>query len=48
MSLLKADMGIARLYVNLVPERSLALRIYDTILLEYNRTVLLIKTLQSS
>ena len=45
MSLLKADMGIAKLYVNLVPERSLALRVYDEILSEYNRTVLLIKNI---
>jgi phosphoenolpyruvate carboxylase len=39
MSLLKADMGIAALYVDLVPDRALAERIFTDIHAEYNHTV---------
>jgi phosphoenolpyruvate carboxylase len=39
MSLLKADMGIAALYVNLVPDRALAERIFAQITAEYDCTV---------
>jgi phosphoenolpyruvate carboxylase len=38
-SLLKADMGIAALYSNLVPDRALAQAQFDRIRLEYDRTV---------
>jgi phosphoenolpyruvate carboxylase len=38
MSLLKADMGIAALYSELVPDRSLAGRIFSRILDEFERT----------
>jgi len=38
MSLLKADMGIAALYADLVPDRQLAGRIFSTIRSEYDRT----------
>lgn len=38
MSLLKADMDIASLYVDLVPDESLANEIFDTIRAEYDRT----------
>jgi phosphoenolpyruvate carboxylase len=38
MSLLKADMGIALLYSDLVPDRDLARRIFSTIIEEYERT----------
>jgi phosphoenolpyruvate carboxylase len=38
MSLLKADMGIASLYVDLVPDRDLAGAMFDTIRSEYDRT----------
>ncbi|HEY5573171.1 MAG TPA: phosphoenolpyruvate carboxylase [Anaerolineales bacterium] len=38
MSLLKADMGIASLYSDLVPDRDLARRIFSTIIEEYERT----------
>ena len=38
MSLLKADLEIASLYVHLVPDRELASRIFDIILAEYART----------
>jgi phosphoenolpyruvate carboxylase len=38
MSLLKADMDIATLYTNLVPDRGLARRIMGTIRAEYERT----------
>ena len=38
MSLLKADMDIASLYVDLVPDRGLAKRMFDTIRAEYERT----------
>lgn len=37
MSLLKADMGIARLYADLVPDHALADRFYDHIRSEYER-----------
>ena len=37
-SLLKADMGIAALYAELVPDRELGERLFATILDEYNRT----------
>jgi phosphoenolpyruvate carboxylase len=39
MSLLKADMGIAALYVDLVPDRALADQIFADISAEYNHTV---------
>jgi len=39
MSLLKADMGIAALYADLVPDRFLAERIFTQISAEYDRTV---------
>ena len=38
MSLIKADMEIASLYVGLVPDKNLAKNIFDTILAEYERT----------
>jgi phosphoenolpyruvate carboxylase len=38
MSLLKSDMDIASLYVNLVPDGKLADRIFDLIRNEYDRT----------
>jgi len=38
MSLIKADMEIATLYVDLVPDKELARNIFDIILLEYERT----------
>jgi phosphoenolpyruvate carboxylase len=38
MSLLKADLGIARLYSGLVPDRALATTIFATIESEYART----------
>jgi phosphoenolpyruvate carboxylase len=38
MSLLKADMDIARLYSDLVPDRALATKIFDDIYAEYERT----------
>jgi phosphoenolpyruvate carboxylase len=38
MSLLKADMGIAALYSDLVPDRALAVRVFDRIQDEYQRT----------
>jgi phosphoenolpyruvate carboxylase len=38
MSLIKADMEIASLYVDLVPDKALAKRIFDLILAEYERT----------
>jgi phosphoenolpyruvate carboxylase len=38
MSLLKADMGIAALYANLVPDRALAERIFSKIKIEYELT----------
>jgi phosphoenolpyruvate carboxylase len=38
MSLIKADMEIALLYVDLVPEKNLAKQIFSTILVEYERT----------
>jgi phosphoenolpyruvate carboxylase len=38
ISLLKADMDIAALYVNLVPNRSLAESVFNTIRYEYDRT----------
>lgn len=38
MSLLKADMGIARLYSDLVPDRGLADRVFTIIVEEYERT----------
>jgi phosphoenolpyruvate carboxylase len=38
MSLLKADMGIAALYSELVPDRKLAQRIFSVIRSEYDRT----------
>jgi phosphoenolpyruvate carboxylase len=38
MSLIKADMEIASLYVDLVPDKDLAKGIFDTILSEYERT----------
>jgi phosphoenolpyruvate carboxylase len=38
MSLIKADMEIASLYVDLVPDRKLAKGIFDTVLAEYERT----------
>ena len=38
MSLLKADMEIAALYSDLVPDRSLAGRVFATIRAEYDRT----------
>ncbi|HSQ39538.1 MAG TPA: phosphoenolpyruvate carboxylase, partial [Anaerolineales bacterium] len=38
MSLIKADMEIASLYVDLVPDNALAKRIFDIILAEYERT----------
>ena len=38
MSLLKADMDIARLYSDLVPDRALAEKIYEDIRTEYDRT----------
>ena len=37
-SLLKADMGIAALYAELVPDRDLAQSMFETILAEYERT----------
>jgi phosphoenolpyruvate carboxylase len=39
MSLLKADMGIAALYSELVPDRALAQTIFDRIRAEYERSV---------
>jgi phosphoenolpyruvate carboxylase len=39
MSLLKADMGIAALYSDLVPDRALAREQFDRIRAEYDRTV---------
>ena len=38
MSLLKADMGIASLYVDLVPDKELANEMFEIIRNEYNRT----------
>jgi len=38
MSLIKADMEIASLYVDLVPDKKLANQIFSTILAEYERT----------
>lgn len=38
MSLLKADMGIASLYVDLVPDKDLAREMFDKIRSEYDRT----------
>lgn len=38
MSLLKADMGIASLYVDLVPDRELGREMFRTIREEYDRT----------
>jgi phosphoenolpyruvate carboxylase len=38
MSLLKADMGIAALYSDLVPDRALAARIFERVQDEYRRT----------
>ncbi|HET7143875.1 MAG TPA: phosphoenolpyruvate carboxylase, partial [Anaerolineales bacterium] len=38
MSLIKADMDIASLYVELVPDKKMAAKIFETILAEYNRT----------
>src|SRR2546428_86601 len=38
MSLLKADMGIAALYSDLVPDRALAARVFGIIEAEYTRT----------
>jgi phosphoenolpyruvate carboxylase len=38
MSLIKADMDIASLYVDLVPDREMGRRFYSTILDEYKRT----------
>ena len=38
MSMLKADMGIAALYSDLVPDRGLAATIFGTIQDEYRRT----------
>ncbi|HSM71856.1 MAG TPA: phosphoenolpyruvate carboxylase [Anaerolineales bacterium] len=38
MSLIKADMEIASLYVDLVPDKKLAKDIFDTVLAEYERT----------
>ncbi|HKJ39567.1 MAG TPA: phosphoenolpyruvate carboxylase, partial [Anaerolineales bacterium] len=38
MSLIKADMEIASLYVGLVPDKELAKQIFNTILAEYERT----------
>ena len=38
MSLLKADMGIAALYSDLVPDRALAARVFGRIEAEYQRT----------
>jgi phosphoenolpyruvate carboxylase len=38
MSLLKADLDIAALYVALVPERAMATRIFDLIRAEYDKT----------
>jgi phosphoenolpyruvate carboxylase len=38
LSLLKADMGIAALYAELVPDRELGERLFATILAEYNLT----------
>jgi len=38
MSLIKADMEIASLYVDLVPDKKLAQGIFDIVLAEYERT----------
>ncbi len=38
MSLLKADMDIASLYVDLVPDKAMATAIFDIIRIEYDRT----------
>jgi len=38
MSLIKADMGIASLYVDLVPDKELAREMFDSIRAEYDRT----------
>jgi len=38
MSLMKADLEIASLYVDLVPDKELACRIFDVIRTEYERT----------
>ena len=38
MSLLKADMGIASLYVDLVPDKKLGSEIFSSIRAEYDRT----------
>ena len=38
MSLLKADLGIAALYSELVPDRALAARVWDAVEAEYART----------
>jgi phosphoenolpyruvate carboxylase len=38
MSLIKADMEIASLYVDLVPDKKIAKKIFSTILAEYERT----------
>jgi phosphoenolpyruvate carboxylase len=45
MSLLKADMGIAALYSELVPDRALAQTIFDRIRAEYGRSVETILTI---
>ncbi len=45
MSLLKADMGIAELYADLVPDHLLADRIFSEINSEYDRTVRAIQTI---
>jgi len=38
MSLIKADMDIASLYVDLVPDKKLAAKIFDSVRAEYNQT----------
>ncbi len=38
MSLIKADMDIASLYVDLVPDKKLAAKIFDTVRAEYDQT----------
>jgi len=47
MSLLKADMGIAALYSELVPDRALAARIFQLIRAEYDRTCEMIFAISS-
>jgi len=45
MSLLKADLDIAALYTELVPDRALAASLYERLRAEYERTVEAVRTI---